>query len=74
MITNRFTDLARFLAGLLASAAVIAGALGLGSLAAATTASAESYQGGVVGDSHNGLAVAQWEGSHNGSARLHWHN
>jgi len=66
MSTNRFT---KFIAG-----AVAMIALWLGGLAAATTASAETYQGGVVGSSHDGKAVVHWEGNHDGSASLRWHD
>lgn len=66
MNTNRFT---KFVA-----AGVAAVALWLGGLAAATTASGEAYQGGVIGTSHDGKAVAHWEGNHDGSASLRWHN
>lgn len=66
MSTNRFT---KFVA-----AATAAVALWLGGLTAATTASAETYQGVIVGSSHGGKAAVHWEGSHDGSASLHWHN
>jgi hypothetical protein len=66
MITHRFTKFA--------TGALVAAALGLGGIAAAATASAETYQGGVIGGPDGGKAVVQWQGSHNGSAHIHWHN
>jgi hypothetical protein len=66
MITTRFTKFA--------TGAVVAAALGLGGLAAAATASAESYQGGVIGGPNGGHAGVHWQGSHNGHATLNWHN
>jgi hypothetical protein len=66
MIAQRFTKFA--------TAAVVAGALGLGGLAVAATASAETYQGGVIGGTNDGHATVHWQGGHSGSATLHWHN
>jgi Spy/CpxP family protein refolding chaperone len=66
MFSRRFTNFV--------TTAVVAVALWLGGLAAATTASAETYQGGVVGTSHDGKAVAHWGGNHDGFASLRWHN
>ena len=66
MRTNRFT---KFVTVAIATIAVW-----LGGLTAATTASAETYQGGVVGSSHDGHAVVHWGGNHDGFASLHWHN
>jgi Spy/CpxP family protein refolding chaperone len=66
MMHRRFTNFV--------TAAVLAIALWLGGLAAATTASAETYQRGVVGNAHDGKAVVHWGGNHDGSARLRWHN
>lgn len=43
-------------------------------LAAAATASPNTYQGGVIGGTNGGHATVHWQGSHNGSATLHWHN
>jgi Spy/CpxP family protein refolding chaperone len=66
MKSSRFTTVV--------TTAVLAVAVWLGGLAAATTASAETYQGGVIGDSHGGKAVVHWGGNHDGSASLRWHN
>ena len=66
MIAQRFTKFA--------AAAVDAGALGLGGVAAAATASAETYQGGVIGGTNGGHAAVHWQGDRNGSATLRWHN
>jgi hypothetical protein len=64
MITHRFTKFA--------TAATIAAALGLGGLAAAAGASAETYQGGVIGGPNGGHAGMHWQGSHNGFADADW--
>jgi hypothetical protein len=66
MSTNRFT---KFVA-----AAIAAVAIWLGGLAGAPTASAATYQGGVVGNSQDGHAVVHWGGNHDRSASLRWHN
>ena len=65
MITNRF---AKF-----AATSLTAAAIGLGALAAAGTASAATYQGGVIGGPNGGTGVVHWQGSHPGSANVHWH-
>lgn len=66
MSTNRFT---KFVAAAIAMAGLF-----LGGLAAATTASAETYQAGVIGSSHDGHAAVHWGGNHDGFASLRWHN
>jgi hypothetical protein len=65
MITNRF---AKF-----AATSIAAAAIGLGALATAATASAETYQGGVIGGPNGGHATVHWQGVHPGSANIHWH-
>jgi hypothetical protein len=39
-----------------------------------SAASANTYQGGVIGGTNGGHTTVHWQGSHNGSATLHWHN
>ncbi len=56
-----------------AATAVAATAIGLGGLAAAATASAETYQGGVVGGPAGGHATLHWQGVHPGHANVTWH-
>jgi hypothetical protein len=56
-----------------ATTAVAAAAIGVGGLAAAATASAETYQGGVIGGPGGGHATVHWQGIHPGEANLHWH-
>jgi hypothetical protein len=65
MITTRFTKFA--------TASLAAAAIGLGALATAATASAETYQGGVIGGPNGGHATLHWQGTHPGSANAHWH-
>ena len=65
MNITRFT---KFAAGSVAAAAI-----GLGALASAATASAETYQGGVIGGPNGGHGTVHWQGVHPGSANIHWH-
>lgn len=65
MITHRFTKFA--------AASLAATAIGLGALATAATASATTYQGGVIGGPNQGHATLHWQGTHPGSANIHWH-
>jgi hypothetical protein len=54
MITSRFI---RF-----ATTSVAAAAIGLGALATAATASAETYQSGAIGGPNGGHAILDWHG------------
>jgi hypothetical protein len=56
-----------------AAASVTAAAISLGALAVAATASAETYQGGVIGAPNGGHATLHWQGVHPGSGTIHWH-
>jgi hypothetical protein len=66
MMTHRFTKFA--------TAAVVATALGLGGLAAAATASAETCHDKVVVGPNGGKVTAHCYGSENGSGSVHWMN
>ncbi len=65
MFTTRFTKFA--------AASVAGAAITLGALATAASASAETYQGGVVGSPNGGHGTVHWQGTHPGSANIHWH-
>jgi hypothetical protein len=53
--------------------AIAAAAVALFGLGAAATASAETYQGGVLGGPDGGHGTVHWQGTHPGSANAHWH-
>jgi hypothetical protein len=64
MISTRFTKFA--------TASLAAAAIGLGALATAATASAETYQGGVIGVHNGGHTIVQAKGRClNGSTQFH---
>jgi hypothetical protein len=65
VITTRFTKFA--------AASVATDAISLGALATAATASAETYQGGVICGANGGHATLHWQGAHPGSVNVHWH-
>jgi hypothetical protein len=62
MISTRFTKFA--------TASLAAAAIGLGALATAATASAETHQGGVIGGPNGGHAIVQAR-CLNGSTQFH---
>ncbi len=65
MFTTRFNKFA--------TASITAAGIGLAALATAGSASAETYQGGVVGGPNGGHGTAHWQGTHPGSANVHSH-
>jgi hypothetical protein len=65
MFSTRFTKFA--------AASVAGAAITLGALATAGSASAETYQGGVISGPNGGHGTVHWQGVHPGSASANWH-